>query len=81
MKIDELFSIRGRTALVTGGSRGIGKMIAEGFVRSGVKVYISARKAGPCEETARELSAYGTCVALPLNASVPWVQRRWRNVT
>jgi NAD(P)-dependent dehydrogenase (short-subunit alcohol dehydrogenase family) len=69
MKVDELFSIRGRTALVTGGSRGIGKMIAEGFVRSGVKVYISARKAGPCEETARELSAYGTCVALPLDAS------------
>ena len=69
MQIDELFSIRGRTALVTGGSRGIGKMIAEGFVRSGVKVYISARKAGPCEKTARELSAYGTCVALPLDAS------------
>jgi NAD(P)-dependent dehydrogenase (short-subunit alcohol dehydrogenase family) len=65
----DLFTLKGRIALVTGGSRGIGKMIAEGFLHQGAKVYISARKAGPCEETARELSKFGTCIALPLDAS------------
>jgi NAD(P)-dependent dehydrogenase (short-subunit alcohol dehydrogenase family) len=67
--MDELFSLKGRVALITGGSRGIGKMIAEGFVRGGVKTYISARKAEACEATAKELSKYGTCIALPANAS------------
>lgn len=65
MDLDTLFSLDGRTAIVTGGSRGIGKMIAEGYVRSGVRVYITARKADECEATARELSALGHCVALP----------------
>ncbi len=68
-----LFSIEGRTALITGGSRGIGRMIAEGFVANGAKVYISARKAEVCEATARELSsdseATGTCTALPQDIS------------
>jgi NAD(P)-dependent dehydrogenase (short-subunit alcohol dehydrogenase family) len=67
--MDDLFSLKGRTALITGGSRGIGKMIAEGFVRGGVKTYISARKAQACEETAKELSRFGTCVPLAVNAS------------
>lgn len=67
--MEDLFSLKGRVALVTGGSRGIGKMIAEGYVRAGVKTYISARKAEACEATAKELSKLGTCIALPLNAS------------
>src|SRR5882757_6004709 len=65
----DLFSLAGKTALITGGSRGIGKMIAEGFLHQGAKVYISARKAGPCEETAKELSKIGPCTALTLDAS------------
>ncbi|HXC55869.1 MAG TPA: SDR family NAD(P)-dependent oxidoreductase [Rhizomicrobium sp.] len=65
----DLFSLAGKVALITGGSRGIGKMIAEGFLHQGAKVYISARKAGPCEETAKELSRLGTCIALPVDAS------------
>jgi NAD(P)-dependent dehydrogenase (short-subunit alcohol dehydrogenase family) len=65
-----LFSLAGRTALVTGGSRGIGRMIAEGFVQQGATVYISARSAEACEETAAELSAGGgSCIALPQDIS------------
>jgi NAD(P)-dependent dehydrogenase (short-subunit alcohol dehydrogenase family) len=64
-----LFSLEGRVALVTGGSRGIGKMIAHGFLEAGAKVYISSRKAEACDATARELSAYGTCVSLPQDVS------------
>jgi NAD(P)-dependent dehydrogenase (short-subunit alcohol dehydrogenase family) len=65
----DLFSLAGRTALITGGSRGIGKMIAEGFLHAGAKVYISARKGGQLEETAAELSKIGPCTAIVMNAS------------
>jgi NAD(P)-dependent dehydrogenase (short-subunit alcohol dehydrogenase family) len=65
----DLFSISGKTALVTGGSRGIGLMIAEGFVRAGAKVYISSRKADVCAEVAESLSEVGTCIALPADLS------------
>ncbi len=65
----DLFSLQGRVAVVTGGSRGIGKMIAQGFVEQGAKVYISARKAEACNETAAELSALGTCISLPFDLS------------
>jgi NAD(P)-dependent dehydrogenase (short-subunit alcohol dehydrogenase family) len=65
----DLFSIAGKTAVVTGGSRGIGLMIARGFVEAGAKVYISSRKADVCEQVAAELSEVGTCVALPADLS------------
>jgi NAD(P)-dependent dehydrogenase (short-subunit alcohol dehydrogenase family) len=66
----DLFSLKGRTALITGGSRGIGRMIAAGFIAQGAKVYISARKADVCAKTAAELSkGGGVCVALPVDAS------------
>ncbi len=68
----DLFSLKDRVALVTGGSRGIGKMIAAGFLAQGAaRVYITARKAGPREETAKELSAEygGECIALPIDIS------------
>jgi 2-deoxy-D-gluconate 3-dehydrogenase len=68
---DDLFSIKGRTALVTGGSRGIGEMIAAGFLANGAKVYISSRKADACEATAKRLAKTygGECVALPADLS------------
>ena len=69
MNTTDLFSLRGRSALVTGGSRGIGRMIAEGFLGQGARVYISARKAEACDRTARELSASGHCVSLPADVS------------
>jgi NAD(P)-dependent dehydrogenase (short-subunit alcohol dehydrogenase family) len=69
---NDLFSLKGRTALITGGSRGIGKMIARGFIAQGAKVYITARKAEVCEATAKELSQNGgTCIALPVDTSTP----------
>jgi NAD(P)-dependent dehydrogenase (short-subunit alcohol dehydrogenase family) len=64
-----LFSIEGKTALVTGGSRGIGKMIATGFVEAGAKVYIAARKHAASLETAAELSKIGECVAFEADLS------------
>ena len=65
----ELFDIAGKTALVTGGSRGIGLMIARGYVEAGAKVYISSRKAEVCDQVAAELSKAGTCVSLPADLS------------
>ena len=66
----DLFSLQNRVALITGGSRGIARMIAKGFVAQGARVYISARKADACQQTARELSQDGgTCIALPGDAS------------
>lgn len=69
MDTTQLFSLKGRTALITGGSRGIGRMIAEGFLAQGAKVYISARKAAACDQTAKELSAFGPCISLPGDVS------------
>jgi NAD(P)-dependent dehydrogenase (short-subunit alcohol dehydrogenase family) len=65
--MDDLFSIDGKVALVTGGSSGIGLMIARGFVEAGAKVYISSRKADVCEKVAAELSTIGPCEAIPAN--------------
>src|SRR5262245_42135999 len=62
-----LFDIAGKTALVTGGSRGIGLMIARGFVEAGAKVYVSSRKADACEKTAKELGPQ--CIPMPADLS------------
>ncbi len=71
MDVNALFSLEGRVALVTGGSRGIGEMIAEGFLRQGARVYITARKAEACDATAERLSALGECRSLPGDLSTP----------
>jgi NAD(P)-dependent dehydrogenase (short-subunit alcohol dehydrogenase family) len=74
-----LFSVAGKIALVTGGSRGIGYMIARGYVENGVKTYITARKADQCQSAAAELSKHsrdavggvqpGECIAIPADVS------------
>ncbi len=69
LTIEELFKVRGKTAIVTGGSRGIGRMIAEAYVANGIRTYITARKAEACEQTASELSELGECIAFPADLS------------
>lgn len=65
--MQNLFNLQGKVAVVTGGSRGIGAMIARGFVENGVKTYITARRVEELEATAEALSAYGECIAIPGN--------------
>ena len=65
----DLFSVQGKTVLVTGGSRGIGEMIATGFVENGARVYIASRKAAECERVAAELSQKGSCFAIAADLS------------
>ena len=65
----DLFGLAGKVAIITGGTSGIGKMIATSFLQSGAKVYVASRKPAACEETARELSRLGNCVPLPADLS------------
>jgi NAD(P)-dependent dehydrogenase (short-subunit alcohol dehydrogenase family) len=69
MKIEELFSVRGKVALVTGGSRGLGEIIARAYVENGAKVYITSRNAESCMSLAEELSKIGACIAIPADLS------------
>jgi NAD(P)-dependent dehydrogenase (short-subunit alcohol dehydrogenase family) len=71
-----LFSLDGKTALVTGGSQGIGLMISRGLVEAGAKVYVSSRKAEVCDRIAAELSEIGECVSLPADVSTEAEARR-----
>lgn len=69
--ITDLFSLTGKVALVTGGARGLGKMIAAGLLRAGARVYITSRKEADVRTAADELSALGMCTALPGDAGSP----------
>jgi len=71
LRVGELFDLTGRTAVVTGGSRGVGAMIAAGLVANGVDVWITARKAEACDRTAAELDAAGPgrCRSIPADLS------------
>ena len=69
MDLKHLFDVSGKVAIVTGGSRGIGEMIAEGLVTNGVRTYITARKAEACDATAQRLSEFGECISFPADLS------------
>ena len=69
LEINNLFSVKGKTVLITGGSRGIGLMMASTFVKNGAKVYISSRNAEVCQAVEAELSKIGECIAVPADLS------------
>ena len=69
LEIPNLFSVKGKTVLITGGSRGIGLMMASTFVKNGAKVYISSRNAEVCQAVEAELSKVGNCIAIPADLS------------
>ena len=69
LEVNNLFGLAGKVAVVTGGSRGIGYMIASGLVTNGVRVYITARKAEACDAAADELSEFGECISIPADLS------------
>jgi NAD(P)-dependent dehydrogenase (short-subunit alcohol dehydrogenase family) len=71
MRAVDLFDVSGKNALVTGGGRGIGLMIARGLVQAGVRVVIASRKAEDLEAAAAELRAFGDCEAIPADLSTP----------
>ena len=69
LEIPNLFSVKGKTVLITGGSRGIGLMMASTFVKNGAKVYISSRNAEACQAVEEELKKVGDCIAIPADLS------------
>jgi NAD(P)-dependent dehydrogenase (short-subunit alcohol dehydrogenase family) len=75
--MSELFDVSDKAVVVTGGSRGIGFMIARGFVQGGARVYITARKAEACDAAAAELGKEGTCVSIPADLADPAAAQRF----
>jgi NAD(P)-dependent dehydrogenase (short-subunit alcohol dehydrogenase family) len=71
-----LFDLSGKTAVVTGGTRGIGLMMARGLLEAGARVYISSRKADACAAAEQELGQYGPVTAIPANLSTEEECRR-----
>jgi len=76
LDIQRLFSLEGKVALVTGGSRGIGYMISQGLLQAGARVYITARKAQACRQAAEALGQYGQCIAIPADVADPEGRRQ-----
>jgi len=70
LNIQHLFNLTGKVALITGGSRGIGFMMAQGLLEAGARVYITVRKADACQQAAQELSRFGECIAIASDISL-----------
>ena len=71
MNIDGLFSVTGKTVLITGGSSGLGLMMAEGFLKARARVYITGRKPAPLEEARRALATFGEVHSLQCDLGTP----------
>ena len=74
---ESVFGVRGKIALVTGGTRGIGLLISEGLVKAGAKVYVASRKEDACRETEAALSEFGDCIAIPADLSTIEGVKSW----
>ena len=74
--MNDLFSLNGKIALVTGGAQGIGLMISRGLLQAGAKVYVNSRKKANCDAAVAELSAFGDCIALPADVSTEAAVKR-----
>ncbi|OWZ16918.1 Glycoside hydrolase [Phytophthora megakarya] len=70
LTLNNLFDVKGKVVVITGGGRGIGKMMADGFVQNGATVYIASRRLEACEATAQELNAKGPGKCIPLQANL-----------
>ncbi|KAH7465880.1 hypothetical protein KRP22_014883 [Phytophthora ramorum] len=70
LDLTQLFNVKDKVVVVTGGGRGIGKMIADGFVQNGAKVYIASRNLEACQVTAKELNAKGPGMCIPLQVNL-----------
>jgi NAD(P)-dependent dehydrogenase (short-subunit alcohol dehydrogenase family) len=77
LELNNLFNVKDKVVIITGGGRGIGKMMAEGFVKNHAKVYIASRSLKACQETADELNKLNAGKCVPVRHAIARVTCSW----